>query len=63
MKIKILGVSFDPVSLDEAVSIGSALVAGGDFHYVVTPNPEIVNLARADASYREILNHAALVLP
>ena len=33
------------------------------FHYVVTPNPEIVNLARQREDYRQVLNGAGLVLP
>lgn len=63
MKIDILGVEFDNVTLKEAVSKGTALVAGDHFHYVVTPNPEIINLAREKDSYRETLNKASLVLP
>lgn len=63
MKINILGVEFDNLSLEEAVSQGIALANGEGFHYVVTPNPEIVNMAREDESYRTLLNGASLVLP
>lgn len=63
MKIDILGVEFDNVTLQEAVDKGTALAGGEGFHYVVTPNPEIVNLAREKDAYRETLNKAALVLP
>ncbi|MDF2839028.1 MAG: N-acetylmannosaminyltransferase [Evtepia sp.] len=63
MKIDILGVQFDNVTLKEAVEEGLTFAGGEGFHYVVTPNPEIVNLARQDAAYREILNKASLVLP
>ena len=31
--------------------------------YVVTPNPEIVDLCRRDPEFMGIVNHAALVLP
>lgn len=63
MKRDILGVLFDCVTMKEAVSAGADSVRGEGFHYVVTPNPEIVNLARKDGGYRDILNKAFLVLP
>lgn len=63
LKIQILGVDFDNLTLEDAVAQGAALAGGDTFHYVVTPNPEIVNLARADATYRDLLNGASLVLP
>lgn len=63
LKINILGVEFDNLSLGEAVSQGAAWAHGEGFHYVVTPNPEIVNMAREDESYRALLNGASLVLP
>lgn len=63
MKINILGVEFDNLILEEAVSQGAAMANGEEFHYVVTPNPEIVNMAREDESYRTLLNGASLVLP
>lgn len=59
----IMGVSFDNVRLEDAVERGAALAQGASFSYVVTPNPEIVNMARAAEDYRRILNEAALVLP
>lgn len=62
MGIDVLGVQFDNITLTEAVEAGSACAAEG-FHYVVTPNPELVNLARADAHYRALLNGAAMILP
>ncbi len=63
MKIDILGVHFDDLRLQEAVARGALLAGGEAFSYVVTPNPEIVNLARADDSYRALINGASLVLP
>lgn len=63
MKINILGVKFDNLTLEEAVRHGALLAGGEGFHYVVTPNPEIVNLAREDDAYRALLNEADLVLP
>ena len=58
-----MGVTFDDVTLEEAVAAGEALAAGPGFSYVVTPNPEIVAMARQTETYREILNGAGLVLP
>lgn len=63
MRTDIMGVTFDDLTLEEAVDAGEALARGPGFAYVVTPNPEIVNLARADESYRDLLNGAGLVLP
>ena len=60
---EIMGVSFDDVTLEEAVATGEKLAAGPGFSYVVTPNPEIVNMARQAEDYRKILNGAGLVLP
>ena len=58
-----MGVGFDDLTLEEAVAAGEKLAQGPGFSYVVTPNPEIVDLARADAGYRDVLNGAGLVLP
>ena len=63
MRTEIMGVTFDNVTLEEALRKGEALALGPGFTYVVTPNPEIVNAAREDESYREVLNGAGLVLP
>lgn len=63
MREDILGVRFHNVTLEEAVTKGAELVGSQGFHYVVTPNPEIVNLARQSEDYQEILNGADLVLP
>ena len=63
MRKEIMGVTFDDVTLEEAVAAGEALAAGPGFSYVVTPNPEIVAMARQTETYREILNGAGLVLP
>lgn len=60
--IDVLGVVFDDMTLAEAAETGAAL-AGDGFHYVVTPNPELVMLARTDQAYHALLNGADLVLP
>lgn len=63
MRKDIMGVTFDDMDLSEAIDAGARLAGAEGFAYVVTPNPEIVDLARARESYRQILNGAGLVLP
>ena len=63
MRINILGVGFDNVTMAEAVEIGRVLLASEGAHYVVTPNPEIVETCRADAEAMAAVNGADLVLP
>ena len=52
MRINILGVGFDNVTMDEALARGEELLCSEGAHYVVTPNPEIVETCRADAAAR-----------
>ena len=47
MRINILGVGFDNVTMDEALARGEELLCSEGAHYVVTPNPEIVETCRA----------------
>ena len=63
LRTEILGVGFDDLTIDEAADRASALMEEGGFHYVVTPNPEMVDRARRDAPFRAALNGADLVLP
>lgn len=63
MRIDVLGVGFDNLTLDEAVEQGVRLLHEEGTHYVVTPNPEIVEVCREDPEAREAVNGAALVLP
>ena len=62
-RINVLGVGFDSLTMDEAVSRGMALMAEKKAAYVVTPNPEIVMLAREDPALLNAVRDAALVLP
>ena len=62
-RINILGVGFDSLTMDAAVSRGMALMAEKKAAYVVTPNPEIVMLARVDPALLNAVRDAALVLP
>lgn len=63
MRVDVLGVGFDNLTLDEAVARGMELVCGEDTHYVVTPNPEIVEVCRENPAARDAVNGADLVLP
>ncbi|MBQ7713891.1 MAG: WecB/TagA/CpsF family glycosyltransferase [Oscillospiraceae bacterium] len=63
MRIEVLGVGFDDVTMEEAVARGRELLDAEGAHYVVTPNPEIVETCRADAAALAAVNGADLVLP
>ena len=61
MRINILGVGFDNVTMDEALARGEELLCSEGAHYVVTPNPEIVETCRADAEAMAAVNGADLM--
>ena len=63
MKINILGVGFDNVTMAEALVRGRELLDSAGCHYVVTPNPEIVEACLADPAAMAAVNGADLVLP
>ena len=55
MRIDILGVGFDNLTMTEAVARGCELLAGEGAHYVVTPNPEIVETCRARGAISKVI--------
>lgn len=59
----VLGVGFDNVTKAEAVERALALIDAREGRYVVTPNPEIVMLARENPALKEALSGADIVLP
>ena len=63
MRIDVMGVGFDNVTLAEAVDRGMELLETPGAHLVATPNPEIVQLARGDEEFVAVLKDAALVIP
>lgn len=63
MRVDILGVGFDNITLPQAVEKAKGLLAEGGAHCVVTPNPELVQRARKEPEFRAVLNGADLVLP
>ncbi len=62
MRIEILGVGFDNLTMEQAVQRGMDLLDTEGCHYVVTPNPEIVEICRENGEAREAVNKADLVL-
>lgn len=62
MRIDVLGVGFDNMTVEQAVAEGVRLMDTAGAHYVVTPNPEIVETCRKDEAAMEAVNGADLVL-
>ena len=62
MRVDVLGVGFDNITMEQAVAEGMRLMETEGMHYVVTPNPEIVELCREDAEAMEIARNADLVI-
>lgn len=62
MRIDVLGVGFDNITKQEAVEKAYALQSEHKGHYVVTPNPEIVMLARDDDAMRRAVENASIVI-
>jgi len=63
LKINVLGINFDALDPKQALECGASLLEQTGFHYVVTPNPEFILAAEKDEEFRQVLNHADLVLP
>ena len=63
MRVDVLGVAFDNVTMDEAVERAMTLLEQDGPHLVATPNPEIVQRANKDPEFAKILARADLVIP
>ena len=63
MKTDVLGVQYNNVTMEEALSIGRELLRGDKAAYCVTPNAEMAYEALHDEDFRALLNGADLVLP
>ena len=61
-RIDVLGVSFDDLTMEEAVEIALGFMQERRACYACTPNPEIVMAAKGDAALRAALSGAELVL-
>lgn len=62
MRIDVLGLGFDNITMQQAVEKAYALQSEHKAHYVVTPNPEIVMLAREDEAMKQAAENASLVI-
>ena len=63
MRIDVLGVGFDNVTMDEAVDRGMELLHEPGTHYVATPNPEIEEVCRENPVARQAVSGESLMLP
>lgn len=63
MKETIMGVSFDNVTMAQAIAQAQVLMQQPEAAYVVTPNAEIVYEAMHNTDLRQLINQADLVLP
>ena len=63
MRVDVMGVAFDNVTMDEAVDRALELLERSGPHMVATPNPELVQRAGKDPEFAEILSRADLVIP
>ncbi len=63
MKLEVMGVQFDNVTMEEALKQAQEFLSGDRPAYVVTPNAEIVYEAMHDEGLCSLLNGADLVLP
>lgn len=62
-KVDILGIKFNNVNMEEAISECESFLQKDTGSLIVTPNPEIVMRAKDDEEYKEIINNAELVIP
>ncbi len=62
MRVDVLGVGFDNLTMEEALDRGMELLHSPGAHYVATPNPEIVEICRENLAARQAVNGASLVL-
>lgn len=63
MRVDVMGVAFDNVTMEQAICRAGQLLSGDRAAYCVTPNAEIVWEAMQDPGFQDILNRADLVLP
>jgi len=62
MKVEILGINIDNITMDQAVNKVNSFF-DGKTHTVFTPNPEIIMLAHKDEELKDALNSADILLP
>lgn len=63
MRLNLLGVGIDNVTLDQSLSTIEKWVQSKKQNYVVTPNVEMLVLAQDDTAFAKALNEAGLAIP
>lgn len=63
MKLDVMGIQFDNVTMGEAIAKADVLLKEDRCHYCITPNAEIAYDAMHNPELLDIINHADLVLP
>lgn len=63
MRIDVLGVKFDNLTMEEAAARALELMEQRQSAYVVTPNPEIVWMCRKNTALKAAVDAADLVVP
>lgn len=61
--VSVLGVPISKVTMEEATHKIREFVKSDSFHSVITPNPEIIMLAKDDPAFHQIIEEADLVVP
>lgn len=62
MKVDVLGIGFDAVTIEEAVSQALSLITDSRPHYIVTPNPEILYKCTTSREVHDAVRDADLIL-
>ncbi len=60
MKINILGTNIDNVNFEQAIDYLKECLKGTKNNIVVTPNPEMIVIAKKESEFRDLLNSASL---
>ena len=63
MKTNIFGVLFDNYTINESIQRAIASLDADKPFVIATPNPEIVEVARKDEEYKNIINSSDIVTP
>lgn len=62
MKVDVLGIGFDSVTVADAVSRALSMIGDGRPHYIVTPNPEILYKCTVNDDIHSAVRDADLIL-
>ncbi|MBQ2865915.1 MAG: WecB/TagA/CpsF family glycosyltransferase [Clostridia bacterium] len=63
MKVSVMGIGFDDMTLEDFIADGMDCVRTREKCMVVTPNAEIALIAKNDPGFKDILNQSRLCLP